>query len=63
MNSREAEQAMPLDQFIAETMDLSGRDGTELVVEAAKPLRLAAGPDEQGFVTALNTQMAALFAA
>ena len=38
MNSQEAEQAMPLDQFISETLDLLGTDADEILVEAAKPL-------------------------
>ena len=62
MNSREAEQAMPLDQFIKETMDALGHDADEVVIDGAKALRRAAGPDEQAFVTAFNTQMSALFA-
>jgi uncharacterized oxidoreductase len=37
MNSQEAEQAMPLEQFISETLDALGRDADEILVEAAKP--------------------------
>jgi hypothetical protein len=33
------EQAMPLDQFISETLDALGNDADEILVEAAKPLR------------------------
>ena len=64
MNSREAEQAMPLDEFIAGTMALLGTDADEVVLEGgAAALRANAGPDEHGFVTAFNAQMAALFSA
>jgi uncharacterized oxidoreductase len=38
MNSQEAEQAMPLDQFISETLDVLGTDADEILVEATKPL-------------------------
>jgi hypothetical protein len=37
MNSREAEQAMPLDQFIAEAMAVFATDADEILVESAKP--------------------------
>ena len=36
MNSREAEQAMPLDDFIAETMTVLATDADEILVEGAK---------------------------
>ena len=61
MNSREAEQAMPLDQFIAETMAVFATDADEIIVEAAKPLRAGVGPDEHDFVDGFNRQMFALF--
>ena len=48
MNSREAEQAMPLDQFIAETMALLGTDADEIVVDGARAFRDNAGPNEHG---------------
>lgn len=62
MNSREAEQAMPLEPFIAETIVALGAGGDEILVEAAKPLRANAGPDEHGFVNDFNAQMLAVFA-
>ncbi len=49
MNSREAEQAMPLDAFIDETMAVLG--------EGAKQFRENPGPGEHGFVNGLNAQM------
>jgi uncharacterized oxidoreductase len=61
MNSEEAEQAMPLNQFIAEAIGVLGTDANEIVVAAAKPLRDNAGPAEHGFVDAFNAQMLALF--
>ena len=63
MNSQEAEQAMPLDQFIAETMTVLGTDADEILVDAAKQLRANAGPNEHGLVTGFNEQMLALFGA
>jgi uncharacterized oxidoreductase len=60
MNSQEAEQAMPLDLFISETLDALGGDVDE-IVEAAKPLRANPGPDEHTFVNGFNQQMLKLF--
>jgi uncharacterized oxidoreductase len=61
MNSQEAEQAMPLDQFISETLDALGTDADEALVEAAKPLRANPGPEEHAFVNGFNEQMLKLF--
>jgi uncharacterized oxidoreductase len=61
MNSQEAEQAMPLDQFIAETLDVLGTDADEILVEAAKPLRANPGPEEHALVNGFNQQMLRLF--
>jgi uncharacterized oxidoreductase len=61
MNSQEAEQAMPLDQFISETLDVLGTDADEVLVEAAKPLRANPGPGEHALVNAFNEQMLKLF--
>jgi uncharacterized oxidoreductase len=60
MNSEEAEQAMPLNQFIDEAIGVLGTDANEIVVAAAKPLRDNAGPAEHGFVDAFNAQMLSL---
>jgi uncharacterized oxidoreductase len=62
MNSQEAEQAMPLDQFIAETIAVLGTNADEVHVEGAKAFRANVGPAEHGFVDNFNAQMAALFA-
>ncbi|WP_233841612.1 SDR family NAD(P)-dependent oxidoreductase [Dyella sp. 2HG41-7] len=63
LNSQEAEQAMPLDQFIAETMQVLGTDADEILVEGAKQFRANVGPDEHGFVNGFNEQAIALFGA
>src|SRR3984885_12209229 len=60
MNSREAEQAMPLDQFIAETMVVFATDADEILVERARPFRGNVGPKEHAFVDAFNAQMLAV---
>lgn len=57
MNSREAELAMPLDQFIDETIQVLATDVDEILVEAAKPLRNNPGPAEHDFVNGFNTQL------
>ncbi|AIF48276.1 SDR family oxidoreductase [Dyella japonica] len=62
MNSQEAEQAMPLDQFIAETMTVLGTDADEILVEAAKGFRANVGPGEHALVNGFNEQALALFA-
>jgi uncharacterized oxidoreductase len=61
MNGQEAEQAMPLDQFISETLDALGTDAEEILVEAAKPLRANPGPGEHALVNGFNQQMLKLF--
>jgi uncharacterized oxidoreductase len=62
MNSQEAEQAMPLDPFIAETIAVLGTDADEILVEGAKAFRANAGPAEHSFVNDFNAQMLPLFA-
>jgi uncharacterized oxidoreductase len=62
MNSQEAEQAMPLDQFISETIAVLGTESDEILVEGARPLRANAGPDEHALVKRFNAQMTAIFA-
>lgn len=60
MNSREAEQAMPLDEFIAQTMDVFATDADEILVKSARPFRANVGPMEHAFVDAFNAQMLAV---
>jgi uncharacterized oxidoreductase len=52
MNSQEAEQAMPLEQFIEEAIALPGTDADEIVIDASKPLRANAGG--KAFVNGFN---------
>jgi uncharacterized oxidoreductase len=61
MNSQEAEQAMPLNQFIGEAIAVLGTDANEIVVAAAKPLRDNVGPAENGLVESFNAHMLSLF--
>lgn len=62
MNSSEAEAAMPLDQFIEQTIAELGTDADEILVENARGLRANAGPNEHSLVNGFNAQMVALFA-
>jgi uncharacterized oxidoreductase len=57
INSREAKLAMPLDEFIAETIAVLGTDADEILVEGARPLRANPGPGEHGFVNSFNALM------
>ncbi|WP_375507998.1 SDR family oxidoreductase [uncultured Caballeronia sp.] len=59
MNSQEAEMAMPLDQFIDETIKALGSGADEILVEAARPMRANPGPGEHDFVNGFNSQMMA----
>lgn len=61
MNSREAEQAMPLDAFIDETIAILGTDSNEVLVEGAKLFRGNPGPSEHDLVNGFNAQMVELF--
>jgi uncharacterized oxidoreductase len=60
MNSREAEQAMPLDAFIDQTMAVLGSDVDEVLVDEAKFLRANPGEHEHELVDGFNTQMVAV---
>ena len=62
MNSREAELAMPLDQFIAETMSILATDADEILVDGAKAFRANPGPNEHALVHGFNQQTLAIFA-
>jgi uncharacterized oxidoreductase len=62
MNSREAEQAMPLDAFVDETMTVLGTDANEILVEGAKLFRGNPGPGEHDLVNGFNAQMMAILA-
>lgn len=49
LNSKDNPNAMPLADFIAESMKLLGTDADEILVERVKPLRNNAGPNESAF--------------
>jgi uncharacterized oxidoreductase len=61
MNSREAEQAMPLDAFINETVAVLGTDTDEVLVDAAVLFRGNPGPGEHELVNGFNAQMVEVF--
>lgn len=60
LNSNDEPRAMPLAQFIDETLAVLGSDAVEVLVDGAKPLRNNAGPGEHALVTEFNDMMAAL---
>ncbi|WP_158817458.1 SDR family oxidoreductase [Methylocapsa sp. S129] len=62
MNSREAQEAMPLDQFIVETMAAFGADADEILVEGARDFRANVGPNEHTLVNRFNEFATARFA-
>jgi len=62
MNSREAKEAMPLDQFLAETMVVFGTDADEILVDAVKAFRGNPGPNEHALVNGFNQHAMTLFA-
>jgi uncharacterized oxidoreductase len=57
MNSKEEPRAMPLKDFIDETIKVLGTDAEEILVERAKLLRNNPGPNEGAFVTQFNDLM------
>jgi uncharacterized oxidoreductase len=57
MNSNEEPRAMPLKEFIDETIKVLGTDAEEILVERAKLLRNNPGPNEGAFVTQFNDLM------
>ena len=59
LNSNEEPRAMPLAPFIAETMELLGTDANEVLVENAKALRNATGPDNGAFSLQFNNAFVA----
>jgi uncharacterized oxidoreductase len=50
-------RAMPLAEYLAETVELLKTDANEILVERVKRLRNAVGPDEWTFVTQFNEMM------
>lgn len=57
LGSNNEPRAMPLAEFIEETMRVLGTDTDEVLVERAKPLRNNVGPHEAPFVTQFNDMM------
>src|SRR5258705_292364 len=58
LNSNNEPRAMPLAEFISETIEVMRTGAQEVLVERAKPLRNNVGPNEGGFVTQFNDTMA-----
>jgi len=58
LGSNNEPRAMPLAEFIEETINVLGTDAKEVLVERAKPLRNNPGPNESAFVTEFNDLMA-----
>jgi uncharacterized oxidoreductase len=54
LNSSEEPRAMPLKEFIEETIKVLGTDAEEILVEQAKPFRNNPGPNESAMVTQFN---------
>jgi len=57
LNSSEEPRAMPLDEFIDETMQALATDADEILVPRARFLRDQAGPNEAAFITSFNEQL------
>jgi uncharacterized oxidoreductase len=57
LGSNNEPRAMPLAEFIEETIKVLGTNAEEVLVERAKPLRNSVGPDEGAFVTQFNDMM------
>jgi uncharacterized oxidoreductase len=57
LGSNNEPRAMPLAEFIEETMRVLGTDADEVLVERARQLRNNAGPNEAAFVTQFNDMM------
>ena len=57
MGSNNEPRAMPLAEFIKETIDVLGTDAQEILVERAKPFRNNPGPNEGALVTQFNDSM------
>jgi NAD(P)-dependent dehydrogenase (short-subunit alcohol dehydrogenase family) len=57
LNSNNEPRAMPLAEFIEETINVLRTDAEEVLVERAKQLRNNAGPNEGALVTQFNDMM------
>ncbi len=58
LSSNNEPRAMPLAEFITETIKVLGTDAEEVLVERAKPLRNNVGPNEGALVGQFNDLMA-----
>lgn len=58
LNSKDNPNAMPLADFIAESMKLLGTDADEILVERVKVLRNNAGPNEAAFFNKFQDMIA-----
>jgi uncharacterized oxidoreductase len=58
LNSKNNPNAMPLPDFIAESMKLLATDADEILVERVKPLRNNVGPNESAFFTKFQEMIA-----
>ena len=59
LNSKNEPRAMPLQEFIDETMKVLASDTDEVLVDRAKYLRNNAGPNEAAFITEFNDMLLA----
>jgi uncharacterized oxidoreductase len=59
LGSNDEPRAMPLAEFIEETMTVLATDADEILVERAVPLRAVPGPNEMAFVTEFNSSFLA----
>jgi uncharacterized oxidoreductase len=59
LNSGEEPRAMPLKEFIEETLKVLGANAEEILVEQAKPFRNNPGPNESALVIQFNDAMMA----
>jgi uncharacterized oxidoreductase len=59
LNSKNEPRAMPLQEFINETMKVLATDADEVLVDRAKYLRNNAGPNEAAFITEFNDMLLA----
>jgi len=57
LNSNNEPRAMPLAEFITETMAILGTEADEVLVERARAVRNNAGPNEGPFVAQFNDMM------
>ena len=57
LGSNNESRAMPLAEFIGETIKILGTDAEEVLVERAKLMRNNVGPNEGAFVTQFNDMM------